>query len=88
MEALSGSLTETLAERLEIDLECIPWGQSKLIYNDYMVIKFYNTYDMFVKGYKRFVHMKRIETVKKILEIEYDKSLAKEKRLWKSKVKP
>jgi len=61
---------ESLSERLEIDLECIPYGQSRLIYDAYMVTKFYSTYDMSVKGYKHFVQLKRGEVIKKILEIE------------------
>jgi len=82
MEALSGSLAETLEERLEIDLECIPWGQARLIYDEYMVTKFYNTYDLRVKGYRTFVQLKRTDVIKKIIQFEEAKGRVQKKN-WK-----
>jgi len=61
---------EILSERLEIDLDCIGIGRTKLIYDDYMVSKFEDNYDMAVNGYGRFVHLNKKAVIKKILQIE------------------
>jgi hypothetical protein len=74
---------ETLAERLEIDIECIGIGRTKLIYGDYMVSKFCDTYDMAVPEWGRFNHLKKSDVIKKIIQMEDVKGRTQAKKNWK-----